>query len=117
MAVYILWQIRCTHIRQKRLLKTVNVSLPSIFVRVDLSKEGIAHICKRLEPNFDISRLVLKVSCTWEGMQACLKLKDLGIQTLATTVFSMPQAVLAGEVGVKSISPFCHELRAHFEEE
>lgn len=50
-------------------------------------------------------------------MQACRKLKELGVQTLATTVFSMPQVVLAGEVGVKSISPFCHEFRAHIEEE
>lgn len=50
-------------------------------------------------------------------MQACRKLKELGVQTLATTVFSMPQVVLAGEVGVKSISPFCHEFRAHLEEE
>lgn len=29
----------------------------------------------------------------------------------------MPQVVLAGEVGVKSISPFCHEFRAHLEED
>lgn len=104
-------------IPRKRLLRMVKVSWSSPLVLLDLNGEGIARLFKRLEPNFDTSRLVLKVSCTWEGMQACLKLKDLGIQTLATTVFTIPQAVLAGEVGVKSISPFCHELRAHFEEE
>lgn len=79
--------------------------------------QRIALLCKRFEPDFDTCRLVIKVASTWEGLQACRKLKVLGVQTLATTVFSMPQAVLAGEVGVKSISPFCHELRAHLEED
>jgi transaldolase len=69
-----------------------------------------------LEPNFDLSRLVIKVPSTWEGLQACRKLKDLGINTLATTLFTIEQAILAGEVGCISISPFVHELRVHFDE-
>ncbi|KAJ5502253.1 Aldolase-type TIM barrel [Penicillium fimorum] len=48
-------------------------------------------ICQTIDPNFDSSRLVTK--------------------TLATTLFSMEQAVLAGKAGCISISPFVHELK------
>ncbi|KAF7502160.1 hypothetical protein GJ744_006874 [Endocarpon pusillum] len=76
----------------------------------------LAEICHRLEPNFDLSRLCIKVASTWEGLQACRKLKELGIKTLATTLFTMEQAVLAAEVGCVSVSPFVHELKVHFDE-
>jgi transaldolase len=51
----------------------------------------------------------MKVAATWEGLQACRILKEEKFRTLATMVFSMEQVVLAGEVGVVSISPFLHE--------
>ncbi|MBV1838871.1 transaldolase family protein [Acetobacter estunensis] len=57
----------------------------------------------------------MKVPSTWEGMQACSRLKADNIKTLATTVFTMEQVVLAGEAGCTSISPFAHELRAHLD--
>ncbi|RCI16259.1 hypothetical protein L249_3182 [Ophiocordyceps polyrhachis-furcata BCC 54312] len=72
-------------------------------------------LCQAIEPSFDLSRLVMKVSSTWEGLQACSKLKRDGIKTLATTLFTMEQVVLAGEAGCTSISPFIHELRAHLD--
>ena len=53
---------------------------------------------------------------TWEGLQACRELTSLGIKTLATTLFTMEQAVLAAEAGCFSISPFVHELKAFFDE-
>ncbi|RAH65255.1 aldolase [Aspergillus aculeatinus CBS 121060] len=68
-----------------------------------------------IDPDFDPSRLVLKVAATWEGLQACRELRYSRIQTLATTLFTMEQAVLAGEAGCVSISPFVHELKAIFE--
>ncbi|KAL3470487.1 aldolase [Aspergillus californicus] len=68
-----------------------------------------------IEPSFPNSRLVMKVPATWEGLQACRDLRALGIKTLATTLFTMEQAVLAGEVGCVSISPFLHELKAGFD--
>jgi transaldolase len=40
----------------------------------------------------------------------------MGIETLATTLFTIEQAILAAEVGCSSISPFVHELRVHFDE-
>ncbi|KAJ5682152.1 hypothetical protein N7462_005317 [Penicillium macrosclerotiorum] len=65
-----------------------------------------------MDPAFDTSHLVIKVPATWEGLQACHELQFNGIKTLATTVFTMEQAVLAGEAGCVSISPFVHELKA-----
>lgn len=62
-----------------------------------------------------MSRLCIKVVATWEGLQACKKLTALGINTLATTLFTMDQAILAGEVGCVYIAPFVHELKAFFD--
>ncbi|KAJ5870640.1 Aldolase-type TIM barrel [Penicillium solitum] len=73
--------------------------------------QRLHHICQIVDPDFDTSRLVTKVPATWEGMQASRQLKRNGIKTLATTVFSMKQAILAGEAGCISISPFVHELK------
>ncbi|OQD95135.1 hypothetical protein PENSOL_c022G10295 [Penicillium solitum] len=61
--------------------------------------QRLHHICQIVDPDFDTSRLVTKVPATWEGMQASRQLKRNGIKTLATTVFSMEQAILAGEAG------------------
>lgn len=58
----------------------------------------------------------MKVPATWEGLQACRELKSINVKTLATTLFTMEQVVLAGEVGCVSISPFVHELKALFDE-
>ena len=73
-------------------------------------------LAKYLEPGFDRSRLVIKVSATWEGLQACRILTEESISTLATTTFSFEQAVLAGEAGCRSVSPFIHELRTQLDE-
>ena len=53
---------------------------------------------------------------TWEGLQACHELKKLGIKTLATTLFTLEQAILAAEAGCTYIAPFVHELKAFFDE-
>ncbi|KAJ5419620.1 Aldolase-type TIM barrel, partial [Penicillium crustosum] len=74
-------------------------------------------ICRLLDPALDdTNRLVMKVAATWEGLQACRELALCGIKTLATTVFTMEQVVLAGEAGCISMSPFVHEAKAHFDE-
>ncbi|KAL4959269.1 uncharacterized protein BDV14DRAFT_193894 [Aspergillus stella-maris] len=64
-----------------------------------------------IDPFFETARIVIKVSATWEGLQACRELHDYGIKTLGTCLFTMEQAVLAGEAGCISISPFVNELR------
>ncbi|KAL8726062.1 MAG: hypothetical protein Q9166_006941 [cf. Caloplaca sp. 2 TL-2023] len=63
-----------------------------------------------------MSRLCVKVVATWEGLQACRKLSGIGIKTLATTLFTMEQAILAAEVGCAWVAPFTHELKAFFDE-
>ncbi|KAL4972953.1 hypothetical protein BDW66DRAFT_154226 [Aspergillus desertorum] len=82
------------------------------------SRAKVVEAAKRLhrlfamiDPSFSTSRLVIKVPATWEGLQACRDLHALEIKTLATTLFSMEQAILAGEAGCVSISPFVHNLR------
>ncbi|MCJ1281404.1 hypothetical protein MMC26_000723 [Xylographa opegraphella] len=85
-------------------------------IKIVENGQRIYSLCRRIEPNFDVSRLCIKVASTWEGLQACRKLKLLGIKTLATTLFTIEQAMLAAEVGCISISPFVHELRVHFDE-
>ncbi|KGO68532.1 Aldolase-type TIM barrel [Penicillium italicum] len=73
--------------------------------------QRLHHICQIVDPDFDTSRLITKVPATWEGMQAARQLKRIGIKTLATTLFSIEQSILAGEAGCVSISPFVHELK------
>ena len=46
---------------------------------------------------------------------ACRALELTGIHTLATTLFTMPQAVLAAEVGCSYVAPYVNQLRVHFE--
>ncbi|KAL4928913.1 aldolase [Aspergillus undulatus] len=82
------------------------------------SKEKTVEAAKRyyrlfalISPSFSTARIVIKVSATWEGLQACRELHALGIKTLGTCLFTMEQAVLAGEAGCVSISPFVNELR------
>ncbi|KAE8391162.1 hypothetical protein BDV23DRAFT_182877 [Aspergillus alliaceus] len=72
-------------------------------------------ILHHLNHKYDPSRIVIKVPATWEGMQACKFLNtddsDMRVLTLATTVFSMEQYILAAEVGCVSVSPFINDLR------
>ncbi|KAI0517550.1 hypothetical protein F5B22DRAFT_603353 [Xylaria bambusicola] len=73
-------------------------------------------ITRKLQPSFDLARLCIKVPATWEGLQACRQLKDINIKTLATTVFTLEQTILAAEAGCIYVSPFGHELRALLDE-
>ncbi|KAL9610233.1 MAG: hypothetical protein Q9167_005055 [Letrouitia subvulpina] len=80
------------------------------------SVKRIHSLTHRLDPAFDINRLCIKVVATWEGLQACRKLSSIGIKTLATTLFTIEQAILAGEAGCIYIAPFLHELKAFFDD-
>ncbi|KAL8873066.1 MAG: hypothetical protein Q9174_001404 [Haloplaca sp. 1 TL-2023] len=77
----------------------------------DFEEIRLDHFYRRLQPTYDKTRLCIKVAATWEGLQACRKLPSLGIKTLATTTFSMQQAILAAEAGCAYVSPFTHELK------
>lgn len=51
-------------------------------------------------------RFCLKVPCTGAGLAACAILKNEGIRTLATAVFSVHQAIAASQAGCLYISPY-----------
>jgi len=77
---------------------------------------GISALTSRIAPDFPLSRVCIKVVSTWEGLQACRKLSNVNINTLATTLFTHEQAILAAECGCMYIAPFVHELKAFFDE-
>ncbi|ATZ53551.1 hypothetical protein BCIN_09g03850 [Botrytis cinerea B05.10] len=77
--------------------------------------QRIISIFKHLDPDFDTKRICLKIPSTWEGLQACKFLEKDGITTLATTLFSIEQAALAGEVQCTYVAPYVNELKVHFD--
>ncbi|KAG0706889.1 hypothetical protein DFH29DRAFT_797607 [Suillus ampliporus] len=61
-------------------------------------------------------RVCIKIPATPESILACKELEESGIRTLATCLFSVPQAMAASQAGCLSISPYLNELRVHFPE-
>ena len=49
---------------------------------------------------------VIKIPCTLEGLHAAKMLEEQGIRTNVTLVFSPSQAIQAGRIGAKYVSPF-----------
>lgn len=82
------------------------------FPRFDNS--GLINLYRHVNPNFNSSRVCIKIPSTWEGIQACGELEKKGIHTLATTLFSMEQAALAASVGCTYIAPYVNDLKVHF---
>ena len=78
--------------------------------------ERIVSLFRDLDPHFDVSRVCIKIPSTWEGLQACKVLEAKGIKTLATTLFTIEQAALAGEAGCRYIAPYVNELKVHIDE-
>lgn len=55
----------------------------------------------------DVSEnFVIKLACTEQGLAAARKLKRQGIDTNITLVFSASQALQAGRIGARFVSPF-----------
>ncbi|KAL2833495.1 hypothetical protein BJY01DRAFT_225188 [Aspergillus pseudoustus] len=75
----------------------------------------VVEIFKHLDPAFDTTRICIKIPSTWEGLMACRILELAGVRTLATTLFTFVQAVLAAEVGCTYIAPYVNQLKVHFE--
>jgi hypothetical protein len=93
------------------------LSTDSVLSRLNLmlmiSIIGIVQLFQHYQPDFDVSRICIKIPSTWEGMMACRTLELAGVRTLATTLFSMAQAVLAAEVNCTYIAPYVNELKVH----
>ncbi|QQK43093.1 Transaldolase [Penicillium digitatum] len=81
--------------------------------KIVLNALRIVQLFQHVQPGFDATRICIKIPSTWEGMMACRTLELAGVHTLATTLFSMTQAVLAAEVNCSYIAPYVNELKAH----
>jgi transaldolase len=51
-------------------------------------------------------RILIKLAATWEGIEAARHLRQFGIRSNLTLLFSFAQAVACAEAGVQLISPF-----------
>lgn len=63
------------------------------------------------------NRVCLKIPSTGAGLVTCAQLQKEGINTLATTLFSVDQAVAAVQAGCYYIAPYFNELSVHYDPE
>ncbi len=75
---------------------------------VSLDAEGMVEEAKRLAAIHEW--VVVKIPMTKEGIRALRALKELGIKTNCTLVFSANQAFLAARAGATFVSPFIGRL-------
>ncbi|KAF8177134.1 hypothetical protein K438DRAFT_1978781 [Mycena galopus ATCC 62051] len=62
-----------------------------------------------------LDRVCIKIPATPESLLACRELQASGIQTLATCLFSLPQALAASQARCTYVAPYFNELRVHFQ--
>ena len=62
-------------------------------------------------------RVLIKIASTWEGLLAAEQLQKDGIRCNLTLMFSLPQAVRAGEAKVQLISPFVGRIYDWYKKE
>ncbi|KAF5343836.1 hypothetical protein D9756_011339 [Leucocoprinus leucothites] len=74
------------------------------------TEKTIAHAKKLValfaEHGIPKERVCIKIPSTPESILACQYLQKIGIQTLATTLFSLPQALAASQAGCKYVAPY-----------
>lgn len=75
---------------------------------INLDTEGIVKEAKELVKIH--KNICIKVPMTEEGTKAVRKLRDLGIMTNTTLVFSVNQALIAAKCGTNFVSPFIGRL-------
>ena len=79
--------------------------------RLSYDVEGSINKARRLiqlyeEKKIPRERVLIKIASTWEGLLAAEQLQKEGIRCNLTLMFSLVQAVRAGEAKVQLISPF-----------
>jgi len=75
---------------------------------VSLEAEGMVAEAKELSKIHE--NVVIKIPMTREGVKALHMLRELGIRTNCTLVFSSNQALLAAKAGATFVSPFIGRL-------
>ena len=71
---------------------------------------------RALDRTFDTSRVCIKIASTFEGLQACKALNSHQVTTLATTLFTIEQAVLAADAGCQYIAPYLNALKSQIDD-
>ena len=56
-------------------------------------------------------QVILKIPCSVNGLKAFSVLKEEGVETFCTTVFSWAQAAAVAQAGVDHILPFCEPVK------
>ena len=56
-------------------------------------------------------QVVLKIPCGVNGLNAFAALRDQGVETVCTTVFSLTQAAAVAQAGANHILPFCEPVK------
>ncbi|KAJ7816534.1 hypothetical protein B0H14DRAFT_2844698 [Mycena olivaceomarginata] len=94
------------------------------------TKKTVEHARKLIalfaEHGIPATRVCIKIPATPESLLACRELEAGGIQTLATCLFSLPQALAASQAGCTYVAPYFTfdyvlillinlELRVHFQ--
>ncbi|AZP04834.1 fructose-6-phosphate aldolase [Jeotgalibaca ciconiae] len=75
---------------------------------IRLDSEGMIEEAKEISQWAD--NIVVKIPMTEEGLKAVHQLKQLGIKTNVTLVFTVAQGLLAAKAGATYISPFLGRL-------
>ncbi|HUU50653.1 MAG TPA: fructose-6-phosphate aldolase [Nitrospinota bacterium] len=80
-----------------------------------ISAEAVSDTCEELiKEARNLSaihkNIVVKIPMTWEGLKAVKRLKEEGIKTNVTLIFSPNQAILAAKAGATYVSPFVGRL-------
>lgn len=82
--------------------------------RIVAGARRLARLWKELTPEDPSirNRICIKIPSSWAGLRACEILqRDFDIQTLATTLFSVAQAVVAGHARCRYVAPYMHGLK------
>ena len=90
--------------------------------RLSFDVEGSIKKARRLiqlyeERKIPRERVLIKIASTWEGLNAAEQLQKEGIRCNLTLLFSLPQAIRAGEAKVQLISPFVGRIYDWYKKE
>src|ERR1700747_1794717 len=90
--------------------------------RLSYDVEGSINKARRLvklyeERKIPRERVLIKIASTWEGLNTAEQLQKEGIRCNLTLMFSLPQAVRAGEAKVQLISPFVGRIYDWYKKE
>ena len=66
----------------------------------------VAHVFTRMS-----DRVIIKIPCAEQGLEAFGALAKEGVETFCTTCFSLPQAAIVAQAGATHILPFCEPVK------